>query len=286
MAGLYYADMLDVLEAAGCRTAENGTTDGWQSRARSSGGFPAPPLAVFWHHTASDTTPANDLSWMIDGSDDAPIGNLLLDRTGTFWPIAAGASNCAGKGGPATFTRGTIPADGGNTRGWQLEVANDGLGEPWPVAQVDAYFAGSNALNAHVGNDPGDVITHAGWTDRKVDPATAAAVAGPWSPRSTSSAGTWNLDDVRAECRRRAQHEPEEPVTDQDVERIAWAVWSLALGGVSASNHLQAAAGSSADGPARTVNFPVPLGAGTADLWSVIVDTYQRVVALEQARVT
>lgn len=221
MTGLYYVEMLDVLAAAGCSVRENATTDGWQSRARSSGGFPAAPLGVWWHHTASSTSPANDLSWMIDGCDDAPVGNLLLDREGNYWPIAAGASNCAGKGGPWTFSRGTVPLDGGNTRGWQLEVANSGLGELWPSVQVDAYFRGSNALNLYVGNQPTDVITHQAWApDRKIDPATAAAVQGPWQPGSCTSSGTWSLDDIAAECFRRAT-EGDDDVTDEDIERIA-----------------------------------------------------------------
>lgn len=205
MTGIYYTDMADVLAAAGCTVAENDTTAGWQHRARSSGGFPAPPLAVFWHHTASRTTPANDLAYMVDGSPDAPVGNLLIDRDGICWPIAAGASNCAGKGGPASFTRGTIPADCGNTRGWQLEVANDGLGEPWPSAQMDSYFRASNALNAHAGNRPDDIIGHAHYApERKIDPATAAAVQGPWRPHPINGAGTWSLEDMRAEALRRA----------------------------------------------------------------------------------
>jgi len=208
---IYYVEMLDVLRSAGCRVAESSITDGWQTRARSSGGFPSPPLAVFWHHTASDTEPANDLSWMIDGSDDAPIGNLLLDRDGVFWPIAAGASNCAGKGGPSTFSRGQIPLDSGNTRGFQIEAANNGVGEAWSEAQINAYFAASNALNALVGNQPDDVISHQGWTDRKIDPATAGAVRGPWRPDSATSSGTWDLDDIRAECRARASWQPPPP---------------------------------------------------------------------------
>jgi len=216
--GIYYPELLDVLRAAGCQVAESSTTDGWQTRARSSGGFPSPPLGVWWHHTASSTSPSSDLGWMIDGSDDAPIGNLLLDRSGTFWPIAAGASNCAGKGGPWTFSRGVCPVDSGNTRGWQLEVANNGVGEPWPVVQVDAFVAGSNALNAHVGNLPTDVVTHQAYAPtRKVDPATADAVEGPWRPSSSTSSGTWNLDDVRSECSRRAgTPTPLPPDDDED----------------------------------------------------------------------
>jgi len=227
--GIYYVEMVDVLRGAGCVVQENSITNGWQSRARSSGGFPSPPLGVWWHHTASNTSPQNDLSWQIDGCDDAPVGNWLLDRDGVWWPVAAGASNCAGKGGPHTFSRGTVPLDSGNTRGWQVEVANAGTGQAWPQVQVDSYFRGSNALNLHVGNQPSDVITHNVWAPtRKIDPATAAAVQGPWAPRSCTSSGTWNLDDIRDECERRSISLPlEDDVTADDIEAIAQRVVEL-----------------------------------------------------------
>jgi hypothetical protein len=213
MSGLYFTDLLDLLVAAGCVVGENSTTNGWQTRARSSGGFPAMPLCCFWHHTASNTSPANDLNYMIDGCDDAPVGNMLIDRDGVCWPIAAGASNCAGKGGPNTLSRGTIPLDGGNTRGWQIECASNGVGGPWPEVQVSALIAASNAMNRRFGNLPSDVLTHAlgagdGWTNRKIDPATAAAVQGMWLPRSTNSSGTWSLADIRNECAVRAGQAP------------------------------------------------------------------------------
>jgi hypothetical protein len=221
--GIYYTDMLAVLRAAGCVCNESSTTNGWQTRARSSGGFPSPPLCVFWHHTASSTSPANDLHWQIVGCPDAPVGNMLIDRNGVCWPVAAGASNCAGKGGPSSFSRGTIPLDSGNTRGWQIEVANNGVGEAWPVAQIDAFFRASNALNARFGNLPSDMIGHAHYTSRKIDPATAGAVQGGWKPRSINSSGTWNLDDIRAECNRRATTaSPEVPdMTDGQAQQLA-----------------------------------------------------------------
>jgi hypothetical protein len=231
MGSLYY-DLVAILRAAGCVVQENSITNGWQSRARSSGGFSAPPLGVWWHHTASDTAVNNDLSWMIDGCDDAPVGNLLLDRDGCFWPIAAGASNCAGKGGPWNFSRGTAPLDQGNTTGFQIECANSGVGQPYPQAQIDAYHRGSNALNLHVGNQPTDVVSHQAWApSRKIDPATAAGVEGPWCPRSINSSGTWNLDDIRNECARRAA-QGDDDVTDEDIERIAQRVAQLVPKGV------------------------------------------------------
>jgi len=214
MTGIYYDTIDDVLRAAGCVVNEMSNNAGWERRARSSGGFSAPPLGVQWHHTASQTAPANDLQWQCHSCDDAPVGNMLIDRAGIIWIVAAGAANTAGKGGPLTLSRGTVPIDGANTRTWAVEVANAGTGvEPWPQVQIDAYFRASNALNAHFGNKPSDVFSHAlgtgnGWTSRKVDPATAAAVQGPWKPRSCNSSGTWNLDDIRAECTRRAGYAP------------------------------------------------------------------------------
>ena len=216
---IYLDWLVDVLRAAGCNVQENGTTDGWQRRARSSGGFPFQPLGIQWHHTASSASPASDLSYMINGSSDAPIGNLLLDRTGTYWPIAAGASNTAGKGGPVHMSRGTISQDQGNTSSVAIEAANNGTGEPWPIAQIDAYFMGSNAINAQLGNQPTDVFTHSlgagdGWTDRKIDPATANAVQGFWIPSSVNSSGTWSLDDIRAECVSRWSGETPSPIPE------------------------------------------------------------------------
>jgi hypothetical protein len=224
------------LRNAGLDVREQAQNKGWQRRARSSGGFPSVPLAVFWHHTASSTTPTNDLAWQCHNCPDKPVGNMLIDRQGIVWPVAAGASNCAGQGGPARFSRGTIPANMGNTRGWQIECANSGVGGPtgvWPQVQVDALFTASNALNRLFGNRPDDVITHAlgtgdGWTNRKIDPARSSSVQGPWRPRGCNgSADTWVLADIRAECNRRAGARPmpptpeEDDVTDEDIERIA-----------------------------------------------------------------
>ena len=105
-------------------------------------------------------------------------------------------------------------------------MANSGVGEPWPQVQVDAYFAATLEMNRRFGNAPGDVFTHAlgagdGWTDRKIDPATADAVQGGWRPRSVTSSGTWSLADIRAECARRAGTGPPEPPPEGDDDMTA-----------------------------------------------------------------
>jgi peptidoglycan hydrolase-like protein with peptidoglycan-binding domain len=277
--GIYYTDAMDVLRAAGLTVRENGTTNGWQSRARSSGGFPAAPVCVFWHHTASSTSPESDLSYMINGSPDEPVGNMLIDRDGACWPIAAGASNCAGKGGPMNFSRGSVPKDSGNTTGWQIEVANNGTGEPWPEAQINAFFAASNALNAHFGNQPTDITSHAlgagdGYTDRKIDPARAEAVQGPWQPRSVNGSGTWSLADMRDECSRRAGNPVPPPNPDPGPgpplpnDWVQWVVDNqpvLRKGDsgifVKRMQHLLAAAGFMDE--ANTSNYDGQFGGGT-----------------------
>ena len=117
---------------------------------------------------------------------------------------------------------------------WQIEAANNGVGEPWPQAQIDAYYRASNALNARFGNAPTDVVSHAlsdgaGWTSRKIDPATAAAVQGPWRPASTNTSGTWRLTDMRDECRRRAGAAPV-PEPDQEDEPMPYVLKNAKTG--------------------------------------------------------
>jgi hypothetical protein len=222
MGGIYYATLVAVLEDAGVRCSENSINAGWEQRSRSSGGFSAPPLGVVWHHTASTASVDSDLKWMIHNSPDSPIGNMLLARDGVVWPIAAGAANTQGKGGPTAFSRGTCPLDQGNTKLWGIEAANGGTGEAWPQVQVDAYFKINNALAELFGNQITDLISHQGYApDRKIDPATASAVQGPWRPGSVTSSGTWSVDDIRAEAVRRSTSvPPPQPTPDDNDEEF------------------------------------------------------------------
>ena len=207
---LYLTELTDWLLGAGLSVIEY---PGWQHRARGSGGYSGNPLCVMWHHTASPESwdGQKDADYIAVGSaDTSPISNLYIQRDGTVWVIAAGATNTNGKGNAISFSRGTVPQDSMNSYAVGVEMGNDGLGEVWPQAQIDAMFAVSNAVNQHLGNTPEDVSTHNYYApSRKIDPATAAAVQGPWKPRSCTSSGTWDLDDIRSECRRRATSTPD-----------------------------------------------------------------------------
>lgn len=220
--GRYLLDLAEVLRAAGLDVTEQ---DGWTTRARSSGGYPdGKPWAIMWHHAASAPGSSAEAvaNYASYGSDVAPVCNLVLGRDGAVIVCAAGATNTNGTGGPVDVSSGRIPVDQMNTHAIGIEAVNTGVGEAWPEAQIDAYFTMSIALAEAYGLDAGDIVTHAVWAPgRKIDPATAEAVEGPWRPRSTTSSGTWNLDDIRAEAVRRATVEPEpepepEPLPPQE----------------------------------------------------------------------
>ena len=203
MAGQYLTWLADVIRAAGVNVVEEAN---WKTRARSSGGFPVTPLAVQWHHTASSgSNPRGDINYMLYNSSARPIGNIYLATNGTAHILAAGASNTAGRGGPMNFSRGQIPLDSGNTRSVAIEAANNGVGQAWSQAQIDAFFKISNAINKKLGNKPADLYTHHGYAPtRKIDPATTLAVQGPWKPSSVNQQRTWSQTDVRNEATRRS----------------------------------------------------------------------------------
>lgn len=218
MGSIYLTWLADDLEAAGLRVVRY---QDWKTRARSSGGYDAQPLCVMWHHTASKTSPENDCYYMCYSSGDKPICNLLVARDGQVWVLAAGATNTNGKGRSLSFSRGTVGTDSMNKCAVGMEIANNGVGESYPQAQIDAAFKVSNTINRRIGNQPTDVATHQCYApDRKIDPATANAVQGPWCPRGINSSGSWHVDDVRNECKRRAGTGPTPtPPGGDDVEK-------------------------------------------------------------------
>ena len=223
MGGIYLTELASWLRTGGLNVVEY---PDWQYRSRSSGGYDNYPLCVMWHHTASPKSwdGQRDADYLAVGDDACPVSNLYIDRSGTVWVIAGGATNTNGKGKSLSFSRGTVPADSMNTRALGVEMGNDGVGEQWPERQVNAMFLVNNVCNSRFGNVPTDLSTHNYYApDRKIDPATTN-VAGPWKPASCNSSGTWSIDSVRSEASRRAGNpvpippQPQPP-GDIDVEK-------------------------------------------------------------------
>lgn len=226
MGAYWLTDLAEVLRDAGLPVTEQ---PGWQTRANTSGGFVA-VMGVIVHHTASGPSwdGKRDSDYLTFQHDVKPVGNLYLDRSGRWWVQAAGATNTAGKGGPWTTSRGTVPLDGANARTINVEAGNDGIGEPWPAGQQDSYVRGIAALCQ--GWDLGpltDVAAHFEWTDRKCDPAGPSRWSGPTG--GCSERNWWQMDRFRADVNAMFttnQGGPDMPLTDDDVARVADAVWA------------------------------------------------------------
>lgn len=218
MGSTYLTELANWCRSAGLHVIEE---PGWQTRARNSGGYDyGRPWCIMWHHTASQASAASDVNYIIN-SPDGPLSNIYLARDGTVHIIAAGATNTNGKGGPTPISKGVVPLDSMNSYAVGIEAANNGVGESWPQAQIDAYFDLSNCLTSRLGLLPTDICTHAEYApSRKIDPAKANVVQGPWKPGSINSSGTWNNDDIRQECNRRAgtQPAPQPPDPEDDMK--------------------------------------------------------------------
>jgi hypothetical protein len=185
MSGRYLTDLAFVVRAAGLDVIE---MDGWQTRARSSGGYSSGrPTHVMVHHTASGPSSDGwpDANYCTHGSDNRPVANLYLNRAGTVWVMAAGATNTNGQGGPLD----NVPADSMNSYAIGIEAGNNGTGEVWPVAQQDGYLWLCQALCATYAIPHSHVRSHAEWSPgRKIDPAGPSR----WAP-----GGTWPMHEFR-----------------------------------------------------------------------------------------
>ncbi|HEX8021279.1 N-acetylmuramoyl-L-alanine amidase [Mucilaginibacter sp.] len=156
-----------VLQEAGLKVAE---CDGWQNRGIGDvGGI----IGVICHHTANPDRSRNmpALNGLIHGRTDptplsGPLAQLGLGRDGTYYIVAAGRANHAGKGEWQGITA-------GNTHFIGIEAENTGGHDdtPWPAIQLDAYQRGVAAILKHIGKGADNCIAHKEWAPtRKTDP--------------------------------------------------------------------------------------------------------------------
>jgi peptidoglycan hydrolase-like protein with peptidoglycan-binding domain len=158
----------DTLRAAGLRVA---MCDGWETR----GGDPPGPMAgVMLHHTAGPKTGnMPSLGVIRDGRPDlkGPLSQLGLGRDGTYYVVASGKANHAGKGEWNGIGN-------GNQRMIGIEAENTGYlsgpkADPWPDVQMDAYLRGVAAILLHLGLSPASCCGHKEYATprgRKTDP--------------------------------------------------------------------------------------------------------------------
>ncbi|KQU76019.1 MULTISPECIES: N-acetylmuramoyl-L-alanine amidase [unclassified Rhizobacter] len=154
--------MPDVLLHAGLKVAPD---PGWENRGRREMGS---VQGVLCHHTAGPKTGnMPTLRLLREGRSDlaGPLAQLGLGRDGTFYIVAAGQANHAGKGSFRGIGDGNAHLIG-------IEAEHTGLkGDPWPDVQLRAYQHGVAALLAHVGVSSDFCIGHKEWEPgRKPDP--------------------------------------------------------------------------------------------------------------------
>lgn len=195
MGSRYLTDLADVCRNAGLAVLEQRD---WQTRSRSSGGYNnGKPDHVMVHHTASGTSADGwpDCNYMSFNSSISPICNLYIDRAGTVYVLAGGATNTNGKGHDPC---GLVADNNMNTSAIGIEGANDGVGASWPEAQQNTYVVLVAALCRAYNISPACVHSHFEYApDRKVDPSGPSR----WSPHSTGggSGNMWIMTDFRAD---------------------------------------------------------------------------------------
>jgi peptidoglycan hydrolase-like protein with peptidoglycan-binding domain len=162
----------DVLHSAGLKVAE---VPGWRSRGNGDVGR---IRGVICHHTGGANASHGvmpSLATLVNGrAGDAqtpplsgPLAQLGLARDGTFYVIAAGKANHAGRGNWRDCTT-------GNTSFIGIEAENTGRpDDPWPEVQLDAYRRGVAAILNKIGADPDACCGHKEYAlpaGRKDDP--------------------------------------------------------------------------------------------------------------------
>lgn len=163
----YLTWLADVPRAAGLKVAEQ---PGWKTRGHGPMGE---VKGIICHHTASNRNGGNapSLGTVTNGRKAAPgapaltgpLSAYVLGRDGTVYVIGAGISHHAGSGEYRGVTS-------GNTSMIGIEAENNGIGEPWPAVQIDAYVRLCAAILDHEKLPTIMCCAHREWTTRKIDP--------------------------------------------------------------------------------------------------------------------
>jgi hypothetical protein len=133
----------DVLKMAGLKVS---VVPGWENRGRGDVGR---IFGVICHHTVGPKTGnMPSLNTLVNGRSGlpGPLAQLGLGRDGTYFVIAAGRANHAGRGSFRNITN-------GNSNFIGIEAENTGLKTdfPYPEVQMDAYRRGVAAILKRIG---------------------------------------------------------------------------------------------------------------------------------------
>lgn len=169
--------LLAALKTAGLPVVEE---PGWKARG-NRWAVDNKPEGVMQHHTA----PPNP--YPIKKLYGPPFYrikcNMATHEDGTLFLVAYKACNySSGRGMLSVLTQNvrkslapirnatTSGSKGGNRHFWNFENSHPGDGSLIPSVQLDTIIAANIVVNDHFGLDPEQVISHAEWSRRKIDP--------------------------------------------------------------------------------------------------------------------
>lgn len=205
---------LRALRAEGVKVVEVGD---WRHHNRNHKGPWGPVNGVMIHHTVTGPK-VNGVTLCRDGysSLPGPLCHGVIRRNGEVHLVGYGRTNHAGGGDPDVLAAVTAESYGqtpprpnvgnvdgvdGNAHFYGFECENDGVGEKWSAAQLDAIERVSAAIcRAHKWSAK-SVIGHLEWSDDKNDPkgftmpamrarvATRLSRPAGWTP-TTNTGGT------------------------------------------------------------------------------------------------
>ena len=132
--------------------------------------FPSDRIeGVVGHHTASSPSKnCPSVGVVTNGRPDlaGPLAQIVLCRDGVVHLIADGVANHAGSGSWPGIQLGNKDTIG-------IEAENSGVGETWPVDQMDVYVRMVAAILEHIDRGPERFCTHYEWREPagyKIDP--------------------------------------------------------------------------------------------------------------------
>ena len=171
--------------------------------------------AIVDHHTAG----TNSLGYMKNTGGSSPYVNALFARSGHVHILSTKSCWGSGDGGPWS---GIASKDSLHLVGWQNEVEDLGQAQTFTAAQLES-LGRVNAALVSLGVPAGNEINHKDWTDGN------APVGGYPLPTKGRKIDTRYAASFLRENTAKYLGGSDVPLSQEDIDKVAKAVWNLKL---------------------------------------------------------